>query len=232
MTLTFEESVEFWEALALVDPYWSIFPRSEKGSWEDRLDHFYDTGVTQVHNMMRPMSRHLTNGTALDFGCGVGRTTRPLHRYYNNVIGYDSSPSMIKVAKENTVEENVSYTVGTYDDIPRESVEFLLSVVTLQHIPSKWLLTVINRLLGALKPGGFAVFQIPDSETDRDSKTPLMDFSITCTPVETVIPVVKHAGCFVMRIEKDMMLGMHWHNYTYYIGKGPGYTTSFHGCWD
>jgi ubiquinone/menaquinone biosynthesis C-methylase UbiE len=43
-----------------------------------------------------PMQRE----SALDFGCGVGRLTRALSRYFNQSYGIDISASMIKKAQE------------------------------------------------------------------------------------------------------------------------------------
>jgi SAM-dependent methyltransferase len=48
----------------------------------------------------------------LDLGCGNGRQTRFLSRYYNRVIGVDISSSAIRLAIEETLErENIEYRV-------------------------------------------------------------------------------------------------------------------------
>jgi SAM-dependent methyltransferase len=48
----------------------------------------------------------------LDLGCGNGRQTRFLSRYFSRVIGVDISPSAIQLAKKETIEEHkVNYRI-------------------------------------------------------------------------------------------------------------------------
>ena len=46
------------------------------------------------------IGENVTGRTALDFGCGAGRSTRFLERIGFNVTGVDISPDMIKKARE------------------------------------------------------------------------------------------------------------------------------------
>ena len=79
--------------------------------------------------------------SALDFGCGVGRLTRPLAQHFGEVTGIDVSASMLEVATQlSGPEENCRYVLkcaaGTLP-LADASQDFVLSCsIVLQHIPS------------------------------------------------------------------------------------------------
>ncbi len=51
------------------------------------------------------------NKLALDVGCGTGQSTRPLAKYFDQVLGLDVSESQLDVAKSvEGTPSNVSYT--------------------------------------------------------------------------------------------------------------------------
>ncbi len=47
------------------------------------------------------------------------------------------------------------------EKIPSESIDFLLSLIVLQHIPKKFIKGYLSEFLRVTKPGGLIVFQIP-----------------------------------------------------------------------
>src|ERR1039458_919896 len=88
-----------WEIWAKKDPLWAILSGRR---WETEA--FFETGRIEVQGILdhcRDLDIALQyDGTALDFGCGVGRLSRALAGYFREVIGVDIAPSMIALAKQ------------------------------------------------------------------------------------------------------------------------------------
>ena len=60
----------------------------------------------------------LHRGTALDFGCGVGRLSQALTKYFEQVAGVDISHTMIAKAKEvDHGPARIRYVVKTTADL-------------------------------------------------------------------------------------------------------------------
>jgi ubiquinone/menaquinone biosynthesis C-methylase UbiE len=82
------------------------------------------------------------HNVALDFGCGVGRLSRRLAKYFNKVIGIDISNSMIELATDlNSGLSNCHFKHNPKDNlkiIDSNSIDFVYSHITLQHIPNKF----------------------------------------------------------------------------------------------
>ncbi len=55
------------------------------------------------HQLAPPLS------LAVDVGCGTGISTRPLVEYFNQVIACDISQSQIEKAKEQSIDESITY---------------------------------------------------------------------------------------------------------------------------
>ncbi len=116
--------------------------------------------------------RHLTSlgvevnkGTAMDFGCGVGRLTQALCEEFSEAVGVDISYSMIEnTEKYNRFGDRCEYRVNTTDDLAQlddASFDFVYSNISLQHSPPEASSKYIAELFRILRPGAVALFQIP-----------------------------------------------------------------------
>lgn len=81
-----------WNDLALADPMWAVCSDpAKRGSWH--RDAFLETGQEEVDRIMRELANHgwapEQSGSALDFGCGLGRLTRALGNHFAAVVGID-----------------------------------------------------------------------------------------------------------------------------------------------
>src|SRR4051794_40578916 len=88
-----------WQELAELDPLWAIASSPDKrfGGWE--RDEFLASGerdVAQILARAEELGRPARRETALDFGCGVGRTARALASRFASVVGVDIAPAMIE----------------------------------------------------------------------------------------------------------------------------------------
>jgi len=98
----------------------------------------------------------------VDIGCGPGNSTELLVRRWPDaaVIGIDTSADMLRQARERLpqqtfIEANVAHWV------PPENTDVLFANAIFQWVPGH--LKQLERLLGALPPGGVLAVQIPDS---------------------------------------------------------------------
>ena len=153
-----------WDDLAAVDPLWAVLSADGKrnGGWD--LYEFFATGEADVAAILATaaeLGRPARTGTALDFGCGVGRLTRALAGRFTTALGVDVSPRMVEQAHRlNTATTNTSFE--TADEPPAGPFDLVLANLVLQHLPSKALARVyVERLIRATAPDGLTVFQLP-----------------------------------------------------------------------
>jgi SAM-dependent methyltransferase len=142
-------------------------PEFRSGRLDDAaLERFFATGAKQVDQFVElvestfgPISRR---GTALDFGCGVGRLSRRLVDLFEHVIAVDISPDMLAEAKKNLEDRSVTFELAGTAGTP---VDFILSKLVIQHIPPDAGKRSIAQLAARLNRGGTGVFDIPTRYT-------------------------------------------------------------------
>jgi 2-polyprenyl-3-methyl-5-hydroxy-6-metoxy-1,4-benzoquinol methylase len=109
-----------------------------------------------------PVDHH---GSALDFGCGVGRVLVPMAERYARTVGIDVAETMLAEARRNLDSRRAD--LRRYDGVDIESClgdlhyDFLHTARTIQHIPPADGLRILGSLLGRLNPGGVALVQAP-----------------------------------------------------------------------
>ena len=157
-----------WEALGRVDPYWAAFsgPDRKGGRWDEAA--FFASGAHEIRAALeRAASLGLDpkRGRALDYGCGVGRLSRALAGAFAETVGIDFSSSMLEEARRANAgipglrfERNDGRSL---EAIETGSVDFVYSVIALQHSPREAQRRVIREFARVLAPGGVAVFQTP-----------------------------------------------------------------------
>ncbi|HEY7149565.1 MAG TPA: class I SAM-dependent methyltransferase [Gaiellaceae bacterium] len=156
-----------WEELAKVDPLWAICTSADRlgGGWE--LAEFFDTGEAEISEMLKvadDLGEPVRRERALDFGCGVGRLSRPLAERFRECVGIDISEGMVKLARElNDDRPSCRFLVNAAPDLGQletESFDLVYSALVLQHMPSVEMVeSYVSEFLRVLRPGGLAVFQ-------------------------------------------------------------------------
>jgi SAM-dependent methyltransferase len=155
-----------WEDLGALDPMWAILTDSQRqfGRWD--VEEFFRTGRDEIEGVLtlaKELSRPAEFGSALDFGCGVGRLSRTLRAHFRRCIGVDISEPMVRRARE--LNPDCDFVVNTHPKLAMladAEVDFVYSNIVLQHQPSKRaVFSYIAEFLRVCNPAGIVVFQLP-----------------------------------------------------------------------
>jgi SAM-dependent methyltransferase len=131
------EMRERWDLRARTDAFAYIETVREVAG----VDGFFDLGEHFASVLVDPVLAGVAHGRALDHGCGLGRVTRALASRFDEVVGVDVSPEMVRRAEElHSPAEfpNVRFqaTDGLHLPLEADSVDFLFSYEVFQHLPS------------------------------------------------------------------------------------------------
>jgi SAM-dependent methyltransferase len=158
-----------WEDLGVMDPLWAILTHEGKrnGRWD--LADFLATGERHIAEVMARAKSFGLPGRqdrALDFGCGIGRLTRPLAARFGEVVGVDISRPMIEKARlVNADLANCSFLHNARPDLAvlaDGSFDFVYTHIVLMHLPSRRVAQgYLRELVRVLTPGGLLIFQMP-----------------------------------------------------------------------
>ena len=158
-----------WESLARRDALHAILTDETKvgGKWS--VAEFMATGIAETDMVMQHLARLGSvpdrNGTALDFGCGVGRLTQALGCHFESCVGVDISGAMIEKAESLNQRSNCRYVTNSDICLPFPDGEFsfIYSNIVLQHIPTRFAMEYLREFMRVLAQGGVLVFGVQDS---------------------------------------------------------------------
>jgi SAM-dependent methyltransferase len=247
-----------WNRLAAEDPLWAVYalPGTKGNRWD--RDAFYATGEDEVRAALTraaalglgfsPGSGSGTSsvsGTALDFGCGVGRLSLPLAARYGEVVGLDVSDRMLALAREAAGRDphggrcrfvrNERPDLGMFAD---SSFDLVYSSLVLQHMPARFSMMYLAEFVRVLRPGGTAIFHVP-ADTLWTVKGMLFRWAprqvlaagqrlilrypapmeMHCLTPTRVRDVMAGAGAEVAAGDRTELEGSQWHDVRYYARK-------------
>ena len=99
----------------------------------------------------------------LDYGCGIGRITKHLTGY-SQIYGVDVSQRMLNLARQRIPDSHVTFlkTDGRQIPVPENSIDFLYSLLVLQHLDRGDAWRVVGDCYRVLKPSGRCYLQFPE----------------------------------------------------------------------
>ena len=156
-----------WNALAELDPLWTILsdPAKKFGKWDP--EEFFNTGnqeAERVLGLCKANAVDVSHGSVLDFGCGVGRMTRAFSQHFSSCVGIDVSEKMVDLARKfNADRPHCKFIASAAPRLPfnDQSFDFVFSVLVLQHLPRKaTILGYIAEFLRVVRDNGVVVFQL------------------------------------------------------------------------
>jgi 2-polyprenyl-3-methyl-5-hydroxy-6-metoxy-1,4-benzoquinol methylase len=148
-----------WDAAARQNAFYNII--TIPGLTEQE---FWERGEREIEDVLDRVGV-VRRMRALDFGCGIGRLTQALGRHFVQVDGVDISSEMIGLAKQHNRHKHCFYHHNATGDLALFAVDtfdLVYSMIVLQHMPSHLAKGYIREFLRVVRPGGYAVFQIPD----------------------------------------------------------------------
>jgi ubiquinone/menaquinone biosynthesis C-methylase UbiE len=107
----------------------------------------------------------------LDLGCGIGRVTRYVAPLCREIWAVDVSETMLRFARERLAElPNVHFVLGRGIALPElesGSIDFVYSLLTLQHVEREHAFRLLRELRRVLRDGGRAFLTFPNLLSDE-----------------------------------------------------------------
>nr|XP_046262808.1 phosphoethanolamine methyltransferase isoform X2 [Scatophagus argus] len=116
----------------------------------------------------------------LELGAGIGRYTRHLLTVADHVTAVDFMESFVeRNRQDNGHHSNVTFMQAdvTKLEVPPNSIDFIFSNWLLMYVSDEELKSLMEKMLGWLRPGGFLFFRESCNHRSGDSKR---DFNPTC----------------------------------------------------
>ncbi|MBK7500127.1 MAG: methyltransferase domain-containing protein [Ignavibacteriales bacterium] len=211
------------------DPMWAILtdPTKKDNKWQP--GEFFETGINNIELVIKyakQLNLNINYNKAIDFGCGIGRLTQALAMKFNEVIGIDIAPSMINAAEyHNRFKQRCKYVLNNKYDlsfIPSSDIDFIYTIITLQHMKPKFSKGFIQEFMRVLKKDGVLIFQIPSRRKNQllvneqkldevqsfDIANPVMEMHGVFK--DEVIKLLTDCSGKIIHIEDDKSLGEDW----------------------
>jgi ubiquinone/menaquinone biosynthesis C-methylase UbiE len=154
---------DVWETLAKKDALWTACTMGKRhADWS--LEDFLTTGDKEVSWAMSVAQESgilpSRKSTAVDFGCGPGRLIGALKERFQRVIGIDTSPTMLSLARRAHPEANVCFS-ESLKQIEKGSIDLIYSAFVLQHLAQAELDECFCEFARILHFEGLLIFQYP-----------------------------------------------------------------------
>jgi SAM-dependent methyltransferase len=129
----------------------------------DDLEHFETTGEEE---MVRLVPYITTESRVVDLGCGAGRIAYYIAPLCGTLWAVDVSPEMLGFARDRLARfTNVRYArcqQTRVPDIADGSVDFIYSIIVLQHLEREDAVKLVKDCVRMLRPGGRAFLTWPN----------------------------------------------------------------------
>lgn len=232
-----------WEGLGEKDAFWAVMtsPTKINNKWVKK--EFFGSGQNWINRLFSELKLDgkINFNSALDFGCGPGRLTQALAKRFDSVIGVDISSSMIEKANQlNQFKESCKYLVNNTGDLSQlhsNQFDFVLSFITLQHISPIYTLNYIKEFKRVIKDDGYIFFNLPTQPPlflhwllkaigSRGVNLIRMIYyrkreviEMHWIKEEKMRDFFAENGLKVVKIEKDLGVGMKWKSNLYLLKK-------------
>lgn len=228
LTLLFEHIQKTWYYLGQTEPHWSVLSTEQfkQSNISNTTETFYETGKIEVRKLLRLLQNteidYQSFKSCLEYGCGVGRVTRWLAESFECVYAYDISASHLQLAK-NYIESNILDNIKLRQIVEIKDiqilpqVDFIYSVIVLQHNPPPIIELIIRSFMKALNPGGVALFQVPTYRRNYNfklqeylsqvNKVGHQKIEMHILPQKTVFEIILSEGCKPIEVMEDDLAG-------------------------
>ncbi|MFZ2153289.1 MAG: methyltransferase domain-containing protein [Microgenomates group bacterium] len=125
---------------------------SEDKDFEERLQKYKMLELEEVVRGKR----------MLDVGCGIGKTTKYLAHFFDEVVGIDGSKDKINKARKLNHHPNIKYILTMIDNyLPSRNFDTIVCTNVLEHMPDP--ATFLNKIKSWLVEGGRLIVTVPNA---------------------------------------------------------------------
>ncbi len=118
------------------DSFSNVYNDKVRAEAYDRLE-FPGTYYLAYRDLPAIISEHVQGRTALDFGCGTGRSTRFLRKLGFDVVGVDIAEHMLALARKRDPDGEYRLVPdGNLDGFAADTYDLVLSAFTFDNIPT------------------------------------------------------------------------------------------------
>ncbi len=150
-------------------------------------DYFNRTRYLDPSGFLMPLVSRLKEGaTVLDVGCGSGRDLSWLKQQGFQPRGFEKSPGLARLAREATGCEIIEGDFETYD-FSGLSVDAILLVTSLVHLPHHRFEAAMTKIMKALKPEGWVLLSLKQGEGARKDDEGRTFYHWTESELETAL---------------------------------------------
>jgi SAM-dependent methyltransferase len=128
-------------------------------AWSETYDQPGNRLIDLEQPAVRQILDRLPPGTALDAACGTGRHAAYLASLGHTVIGVDSSPEMLAIARAKVPGAEFRNGDLHHLPVPSQHADVVVCALALTHVPA--LAPVLAEFARVLRPGGHLVISDP-----------------------------------------------------------------------
>jgi len=143
----------------------NVYEDAKRAESYSKLE-FPGTYYLAYRDLPKIISKHVKGTTALDFGCGTGRSTRFLQRLGFTTVGVDISEEMLKKARK--IDPKGVYRLvgeGDFSQLEHKTFDLVLSAFTFDNIPTlEKKVKIFRGIRNLLKSGGRIVNLVSSPE--------------------------------------------------------------------
>jgi SAM-dependent methyltransferase len=120
-------------------------------------------------SFLMPLAKRLKPGARiLDIGCGSGRDLLWLKQRGFQVIGFERSPGLAVLARENSGCDIINGDFELYD-FSVFQIDALILIGALVHVPNEKLSDVFGKVVKAVRPGGHLLVSLKQGKGKKET---------------------------------------------------------------
>jgi len=235
-----EQISQDWTLLGMTKPHWSVLSADDflPEHMAQHAPSFYATGRADLGSLLQTLDRYgRTPGqfpSLVEFGCGVGRVTLHLSRYFDHVTAVDISASHLAHCSQYLQRNGATNATPALSRPPdygmAQPFDLWFSYLVLQHNPPPIMSAVLQRALTLLNAGGLAIFQV--LTYGKGYRFKAADYlarprvpggiELHCLPQHAIHQIIQETGCSLLELREDTgMNSTDWLSNRFVVQKNP-----------